>query len=88
MQVTPDHADSRWNDAIEIVRDHFEHGGTQVSYSRAPAEHMFLPFRCSPTLLFLLEGAFRMPLLNFADILLQFAIDFGSIGFESGVMRS
>jgi hypothetical protein len=29
-----------------------------------------------------------MPLLNFADIFLQFAIGFGRIRFESGVVRS
>src|SRR5918993_775723 len=52
----PDHADSRRNDAIEIVCDHFEDGGTKVSYSRAPAEHILslsgarLPYSCSKAL--------------------------------------
>jgi hypothetical protein len=38
--------------------------------------------------LLLRERALWMALLHFADVFLQFALELGSVGFESGMMRA
>jgi hypothetical protein len=56
--------------------------------SCAPTEHTLMPFRFEFCRLFLLKRAFRMSLLDFADILLKLTFELRSVCFESRVVRA
>ena len=61
--------------------------GSEIAKFWRAIEHPFLHVQRFVPALFLLQRAFGMPLLDFADIFLQFPIELGRVCFESGVVR-